>query len=308
MHGLLQGEKGEDKALEPTRRTWFGRLASLFRRSWDDALRQETEELLLGADVGVQATALLLDRVEARWRGERQKELLHLLRQEMIALLQKVAPRGQLWGRQGPWPRPAVVLVVGVNGTGKTTSIGKLAHLYTSQGMKVVLAAADTFRAAAIEQLRRWGERVGADVVAQREGADPAAVVYDAISAALARHADLVLVDTAGRLHTKSHLMEELRKVHRVVARRLPGAPHEVLLVLDATVGQNSIQQARVFTEAVGVTGVFLTKLDGGAKGGIAFAIVHDMELPILFLGTGEGPEDLAFFDAERFVDALLRP
>jgi fused signal recognition particle receptor len=203
---------------------------------------------------------------------------------------------------------PAVVLVVGVNGAGKTTSIGKLAHLYTSEGMKVVLAAADTFRAAAIEQLRRWGEMVGADVVAQREGADPAAVVYDAISAAVARHADLVLVDTAGRLHTKAHLMEELRKVQRVVARRLPGAPHEVLLVLDATIGQNSIQQARVFTEAVGVTGVFLAKLDGGAKGGVAFAIVHEMGLPILFLGTGEGPEDLAFFDAERFVDALLRP
>jgi fused signal recognition particle receptor len=308
MHRLLQGEKGRDKALEPTRRTWFGRLASLFQRSWDDALRQEAEELLLGADVGVQATALLLDRLEARWRGEKQKELLHLLRQEMVALLQKVSPRGQLWGREGPWPRPAVVLVVGVNGAGKTTSIGKLAHLYTSEGMKVVLAAADTFRAAAIEQLRRWGEMVGADVVAQREGADPAAVVYDAISAAVARHADLVLVDTAGRLHTKAHLMEELRKVQRVVARRLPGAPHEVLLVLDATIGQNSIQQARVFTEAVGVTGVFLAKLDGGAKGGVAFAIVHEMGLPILFLGTGEGPEDLAFFDPERFVDALLRP
>jgi len=309
MLGLFREGGEAHRALEPTRRTWFGRLGAIFRRGWDDALREEVEELLLGADVGVKATSLLLERLQERWRregGKGPQGVLGLLREELLRLLAEAVPRGQLWGSEGPWPQPAAVLVVGVNGTGKTTSIAKLAHLYRSQGLRVLLAAADTFRAAAIEQLRQWGERVGAEVVAHRPGADPAAVVFDALQAAQARGADLVLVDTAGRLHTKVNLMEELRKVCRVMEKQLPGAPHEVLLVLDATTGQNAVQQARHFTEAVGVTGVFLAKLDGSAKGGVVFAIVQELGLPVLFVGTGEGPEDVAPFQAAQFVDALL--
>jgi fused signal recognition particle receptor len=195
---------------------------------------------------------------------------------------------------------------VGVNGTGKTTSIAKLAHAYRQRGQKVVLAAADTFRAAAIDQLKQWGERVGVDVIAHQQGADPGAVVFDALTAAERRSADVVIIDTAGRLHTKAHLMEELRKVNRVIQRKFPDAPHEVLLVLDATTGQNALHQARYFTEAVGVTGILLAKLDGSAKGGVIFAVCDQLGLPVRFVGTGERPEDLAPFQPREFVEALL--
>ncbi|MBI1886738.1 MAG: signal recognition particle-docking protein FtsY [Chloroflexi bacterium] len=201
---------------------------------------------------------------------------------------------------------PAIVLVIGVNGTGKTTSIAKLAHAYRRQGKRVVLAAGDTFRAAAIDQLKQWGELVGAEVIGHKQGADPGAVVFDALTAAEKREADVVIIDTAGRLHTKVNLMEELRKVNRVIQRKFPDAPHEVLLVLDATTGQNALPQAKYFTEAVGVTGVLLAKLDGSAKGGVIFAVCDQLKLPVRFIGTGEKAEDLAPFEPAEFVEALL--
>jgi fused signal recognition particle receptor len=309
MLGLFGRGRRTQEAVERTQRTWFSRIGGLFQRGLDEPVWEELEETLLAADVGVATTMRLLERLRERVRREGIHDpqgALTALQRELVALLQVDSRRGQLWGREGPWPRPAVVLVVGVNGTGKTTSIGKLAHAYRSQGMRVLLAAGDTFRAAAIDQLREWGQRVGADVVAHQQGADPAAVVYDALAAAESRGADLVIIDTAGRLHTKTNLMEELRKVHRVIQRRIPEAPHEVLLVLDATTGQNALQQARYFTEAVGVTGVLLAKLDGTAKGGIVFAIAHELGLPVLFIGTGEGADDLEVFDPQEFVTSLF--
>jgi fused signal recognition particle receptor len=231
-----------------------------------------------------------------------------LLKDELFEILTTVSSKGALWGEeaQGSVPRPGVILVVGVNGTGKTTSIGKLAHLYTEEGEQVVLAAGDTFRAAAIDQIKMWGERVGAQVVAHKEGSDPGAVAFDAIGAAQSRNAAVAIIDTAGRLHTKFNLMEELRKVRRVIERRDPSAPHEVLLVLDATTGQNALIQAKAFTEAVDVTAIALTKLDGTSKGGIVFAVCDELAIPVRFVGTGEGEDDLSPFDAEAFIDALF--
>ena len=302
-----------DAAVERTRRTWFRRVSGLFERSRiDDDLWDELEELLIGADVGVATTELILGTVKERVRREGVKDpqqARDILRDELCAILQVGQDRGVLWRNGGgatTQPHPAVVLVVGVNGTGKTTSIAKLAHAYRQEGQRVLLAAADTFRAAAIDQLRVWGERVGAEVIAHRPGADPGAVVFDALSAAQARNVDLVIVDTAGRLHTKVNLMEELRKVVRVMQRKDPTAPHEVLLVLDATTGQNGLAQARAFTEAVGVTGVFLAKLDGTAKGGIVFAICSELGIPIRFVGTGERADAMMPFSPEGFVDALF--
>jgi fused signal recognition particle receptor len=217
--------------------------------------------------------------------------------------------RGERTGGEAQGTRvakPAIILVVGVNGTGKTTSIGKLAHTYKQAGQKVLLAAADTFRAAAIDQLKQWGELAGVDVIAHQQGADPGAVVFDSIQAAEARAADVLIIDTAGRLHTKFHLMEELRKVNRIIQRKDPTAPHEVLLVLDATSGQNALHQAKYFTEAVGVTGILLAKLDGTAKGGVIFAVCHQLGVPVRFIGTGEKASDLAPFEPKRFVDALF--
>ena len=211
-------------------------------------------------------------------------------------------PEPVLSGVEGP----AIILVVGVNGTGKTTSIGPLAHAYKQAGQKVLLAAADTFRAAAIDQLKQWGELAGVDVIAHQQGADPGAVVFDAIQAAEAREADLLIIDTAGRLHTKFHLMEELRKVNRIIQRKDATAPHEVLLVLDATSGQNALHQAKYFTEAVGVTGILLAKLDGTAKGGVIFAVCDQLGVPVRFIGTGEKASDLAPFEPKQFVDALF--
>jgi fused signal recognition particle receptor len=234
-------------------------------------------------------------------------EVREALRDEMVSLLERPVATGTVWsdGDSQP-PRPLVLLVVGVNGTGKTTSIGKLAHTYKADGEEVILAAADTFRAAAIDQLKDWAESVGVQVVAHQQGADPGAVVFDAVEAASARDADVVIVDTAGRLHNKKHLMDELAKIKRIIQRKYPDAPHEVLLVLDAATGQNGLQQARTFSELVGVTSVFLTKLDGSSKGGIVFAVVDELGIPIRFVGTGEKPDDLAPFEPQGFVDALL--
>lgn len=254
------------------------------------------EDALIAADVGLSATGRILEAV----RDEGSGSVRDRVSREMVRLLTDAPPPPDADGR------PHVVLIVGVNGTGKTTTAGKLACLYRRQGQGVIVCAADTFRAAAVEQLAVWAERAGADFVRAHAGADPAAVAFDAVSAARARGRDVVLIDTAGRLHTRANLMAELDKIRRVVAREVPGAPHEVLLVLDATVGQNGLVQARQFMGAAGVNGIVLTKLDGTAKGGIAVAIAADLKLPIRYVGVGEGPDDLLPFDAAAYVDALF--
>ncbi len=263
---------------------------------------EELEELLLRADLGVETTGGFIETVREQARRGRlgtQDVREALARQLREALAGAAAPLALD-------ARPAVLLVLGVNGSGKTTTCGKLAWSLREDGREVLLAAADTFRAAAIEQLERWGERVGAPVVKQGPGADPSAVAFDAVKAAQARRADVLIVDTAGRLHTKTNLMQELGKVKRVIGRQLPGAPHETLLVLDATTGQNGLAQARLFHEAVGLTGLVLTKLDGTAKGGIVVRIARELGLPIKLVGTGERPDDLAPFDPDAFVAALV--
>jgi fused signal recognition particle receptor len=296
------------RGLHKTRAGITEKLASLVlgRRAIDADLLEEIETILLTADVGVEATrdivARLTAQVARRELGDAEA-LYRALREDMVAVLQPAAvPLTVPPGHPGTF----VVLVVGVNGSGKTTTIGKLAHRLRAEGRSVLLAAGDTFRAAAVEQLQHWGERVGVPVIAQRTGADSASVVYDALQAARARNAEVLLADTAGRLHTREPLMEELRKVRRVLGKVDPGAPHEVLLVLDAGTGQNALAQARHFQDAVQVTGLALTKLDGTAKGGIVFAIARELGLPIRFIGVGEDLEDLRPFDAEAFVDALL--
>jgi fused signal recognition particle receptor len=264
----------------------------------DDASWERLEEALIAADVGVPATAELVQRLEARGGDG---DLAAGLQEEIARMLGEP-------GRLELQASPSVILVVGVNGTGKTTTIGKLAAKLSEHGRSVVVAAADTFRAAAEEQLEIWASRAGADFVGSERGGDPAAVAFDAIGAAQARDRDVVVVDTAGRLHTQTNLMEELAKVRRVIGQRLEGAPHETLLVIDATTGQNGLQQARLFGQAVEVTGVALTKLDGSAKGGIAVAIAHELGLPVKLIGIGESLDDLRPFDSEDFARALVGP
>jgi len=301
MFGRSQKLKG---SLTRARRSFFGRITELLGVSeLTDELWEELEELLIQADVGVTTTIDLVGSLRERAAREHIRKaaaVKALLREELIRILERNASNEV-------YAEPLMVtLVVGANGTGKTTSIAKLAHYHRERGRKVILAAADTFRAAAIDQLKIWGERVGCDVIAHRPGADPGAVVYDAIGAAQARGADVLIVDTAGRLHTQYNLMQELRKIRRVAAKLIPQAPHQTLLVLDATTGQNALAQARYFKEAVDVTGIFLAKLDGTAKGGIVFAIVKELGIPIRYVGTGQGLEDMAEFDAEEFVEGLL--
>ena len=274
------------------------------RKEIDAALLEELEATLLAADIGVRTTNEILERirqqVDRRLLADAQ-ELRALIREHLIEVLRAtVRPLVRVT------EPPAVILVVGVNGTGKTTTIGKLAHLFKSEGRSVLLCAADTFRAAAIEQLEIWGRRVGCDVIRQKPGADPSAVLYDAIQAARARGADYLIADTAGRLHTKSNLMAELEKMRRTAGRLVPDAPHETLLVMDATTGQNGLEQARRFTSTAGVTGIVLTKMDGTAKGGVVVPIARELGLPIRYLGLGEKPEDLVPFEAESFVASLL--
>ena len=267
-------------------------------------LLEELEETLLIADVGMQTTSFILDdlkREVSQNRIRENKEVLEQLKQRMIHVLSQ---------NQKPLPysehQPFVILVVGVNGSGKTTTIGKLARHWKQEGKKILLAAGDTFRAAAIDQLQVWADRSDIPCISQKSGADPSAVAYDAVQAGLARGMDIVLIDTAGRLQTNTNLMEELKKIKRVIGIILPGAPHETLLVLDATIGQNSISQARLFNEALEVDGLVMTKLDGTAKGGVLFNITDDLKLPIRFVGVGEKPEDLQEFNPETFVEALI--
>jgi fused signal recognition particle receptor len=267
-------------------------------RPLDVETMEALEELLISADVGVAASDEIIRRVKARSRNGHG--LRDLVKEEIRAIFdavdQPVAASAT----------PSVTLMVGVNGTGKTTTVGKLANLLKAGGRQPLICAADTFRAAAVEQLEIWAQRAGVDIVRAREGADPAAVVFDAIASAKTRKRDVVIVDTAGRLHTRVNLMNELEKIRRVASREVPGAPHEVLLVLDATVGQNGLAQAREFTSAVGVNGIVLTKLDGTAKGGVAAAIAHDLKLPIRYVGVGEGIDDLVPFSAQEYVDGLF--
>ena len=257
------------------------------------------EELLIMADVGVAATDEIVDAV--RNRARRGESLRDLVKEEILRIFKEV-PDTVVNGS-----RPHVTLIVGVNGTGKTTTVGKLANQIKASGRKPLICAADTFRAAAVDQLQIWADRAGVDIVRAREGSDPASVVFDALAASKARGRDDVLVDTAGRLHTRTNLMNELDKIRRVAEREVPGAPHEVLLVLDATVGQNGVAQAREFTNVAGVNGIVLTKLDGTAKGGVAVAIAHDLKLPIRYVGVGEGIDDLLPFSAPDYVEALFQ-
>ena len=305
---LRRREKKTEESLKRTKQGFFRRIVGVFNTpKIDEEFWETLEEVLISADVGVKTSTRIAETLRERVKSERlgnPEDIRAALREEMAAILSKATgDREFLSSVNGG---PGVVLVVGVNGGGKTTSIGKMAHAYCAEGQSVVLAAADTFRAAAIEQLEVWGERSGAHVVAHQQGADPGAVAFDALSSARNRKADLVLVDTAGRLHTKYNLMQELQKIKRVVSRFDPTAPHEVVLVLDAVIGQNAVAQAREFIEAAGVTAIFLAKLDGSAKGGVVLSICDELGIPIRFIGTGEGPDDMAPFDAEEFVSALL--
>ncbi|TRZ95746.1 MAG: signal recognition particle-docking protein FtsY [Dehalococcoidia bacterium] len=293
-----------EQGVRRSREAWFGRICRLFDRTtvaeetWD-----ELEELLISADVGVATTHKLIGRVKQRVREEKLNEgsqIRSALKEEMVGLL-RVDVESRAVSKQDSC---RLILVVGVNGSGKTTSIAKLAHDFKNEGKRVILAAADTFRAAAVDQLKHWGERVGVEVVAHQPGGDPGAVVFDALQAAQARQAQVVIIDTAGRLHTKFNLMEELKKIKRVAIRY--NLSQEVLLVIDATTGQNGLAQARHFTEAVGVSEVFLAKLDGTAKGGIVLAICDELGIPIAYIGTGEQLDDIAPFDADAFVEAIF--
>ncbi len=292
--------------LQKTRETLSASLKGLFAigRRLDQDLLDELEEKLIAADMGPATTERLLDDVKAGYKSKAFTDpqgLYAFLKDRIQKLLE--GGRGDL--RMAPAP-PTVILVVGVNGSGKTTSIAKLGSLLTKEGMKVLLAAGDTFRAAAVEQLEIWSRRIGVDVVKAQTGADPAAVAFDAAGAAIARRVDVLIVDTAGRLHTKENLMAELGKIQRVLRKRVPGAPHEVLLVLDATTGQNAIAQAKTFREAVDVTGLFLAKLDGTAKGGVVIGIQDEVGLPVKFVGLGETTDDIERFDPVSFAEALF--
>jgi fused signal recognition particle receptor len=312
MVRLFGRRRRTEDAMRRTRETWFGRIGRLFQagdgdeRAWDDL-----EEALISADVGVTATQAVIlrtrERLQKQGASTNGNRVLEAIKGEMSALLdQREGAVSSMVEPGGQRPKPLVVLVVGVNGSGKTTSIAKLAHYFKEHGDRVILGAADTFRAAAIEQLQVWGKRLDAEVVAHQSGGDSAAVAFDAVQAAQARGADVVVIDTAGRLHTKSNLMEELKKVRRVVQRLDDSAPHLTLLVLDAMTGQNGLAQARAFVDAVACDGIFLAKLDGTARGGIAFAIEQELGLPVLFIGTGEGAEDMSPFDPDQFVEALF--
>jgi len=296
------------EGLQKTTNAFAEKMDDLLRRhkKIDEQFYEELEEILIGADVGVTVVMDLIDelRVEVKkHKIEDAAQLKPVLSEKLVALMDGDDPQVELkLNTEGL----TVILFVGVNGVGKTTTIGKLAHRLKSEGKSVLLAAGDTFRAGAIEQLEVWGQRVGIDVIKQQAGSDPAAVIFDAVQAAKQRQIDVLLCDTAGRLQNKTNLMEELNKIYRVIGREVPGAPHEVMLVVDATTGQNALSQAKLFGEKTGVTGLVLSKLDGTAKGGIAIAIRHELNIPVKFVGLGEKVDDLQPFDSEQFVHALF--
>ncbi|HIJ95400.1 MAG TPA: signal recognition particle-docking protein FtsY [Desulfuromonadales bacterium] len=293
--------------LQKTKEGLVGRIDTLLlgKKTIDADTFEELEEILITSDIGVKTTVELIRTLEQRLGRNELKDgeaLRSALKEEILARLTAHHLPLEMSSK-----KPFVMLVIGVNGVGKTTTIGKLASRFSASGSKVLLAAADTFRAAAAEQLIAWGSRSGVDVIRHKEGADPSAVVFDACKAAVAREVDILVVDTAGRLHTKVNLMEEMKKIRRVIDREIPGAPHETLLVLDAATGQNAISQTRLFKEAAGVTGLALTKLDGTAKGGIVVAVSHEFALPVRYIGVGESIEDLRDFDPQEFTDALFQ-
>jgi fused signal recognition particle receptor len=297
--GYLRRLKGQ---LSKTRKTFSDGFDKIFagKQGIDDALLEELEELLITSDIGVQTALTLMEKISASKISD-VDQLKSLLKDEILSILQPATPAPEK-SMSSPW----VIMVVGVNGTGKTTTIGKLAAKASASGKKVLIAAADTFRAAAIEQLMVWAERANADIVKHKEMADPSAVAFDAVEAASARGADMVLIDTAGRMHTKVNLMEELKKIKRTISKKIPDAPHEILLILDATTGQNALSQAQLFNDALGITALALTKLDGTAKGGIVISICNTLKIPLKYIGIGEKIEDLQKFDATQFVEALF--
>ncbi|HBT50869.1 MAG TPA: signal recognition particle-docking protein FtsY [Petrotoga sp.] len=288
--------------LSKARNTVFKNIKTIFSgKVLNDDVLEELEEILIMSDMGVEVSNKVLEELKSRYKKDNSyNDPLLLLRDILVENLQKDEVVNNFQ------QKPYVILIVGVNGSGKTTTTAKLAKMYSNQGKEVVLAAADTFRAAAIEQLKEWGNRLNTTVIAHQKGSDAAAVVYDAITHAKSKGKDVVLIDTAGRLHTKSNLMDELKKIKRVVGREVPGAPHETLLVLDGTTGQNGISQAKAFKEAIDITGIVVTKLDGTAKGGIAFAINHELNIPIKLVGFGEKEDDLQIFDPLSYCNALL--
>ncbi len=307
------GENGARKGLfrrfrerlSKTRTGLGGMLENVFSSSApvDEELLEELEEILITSDLGIEAATALLDKLRQKIKKKNLTQAADLREALKESLLEMFKAPGE---EQLPEEGPEVILIVGVNGVGKTTTIGKLAHRYIGQGKKVMLAAGDTFRAAAGEQLEIWAQRVGADIVRHQAGADPSAVIFDALEAALARGCDTVLVDTAGRLHTRVNLMEELKKIRRIMDRKVPGAPHQTILILDATTGQNALSQARIFNEATPLTGLIMTKLDGTAKGGIVASVSNLLDLPVFYVGLGEQMDDLREFDPEAFVQAVL--
>ncbi len=301
-----------EEGLEKTRTNFFGKLNRLVRGkdTIDDDVLDDLEEILVTSDVGVKTTLDIIELVQARVAQDKYvsaKELNAVIRDEIARLLLDHAPHQPADFAAPLAHKPHVIMVVGVNGVGKTTTIGKMAYRYTQAGRTVLLGAGDTFRAAAIEQLDIWAERAGVSVIKQKHGSDPAAVAFDTLESARRRDADVVIVDTAGRLHTKGGLMDELSKIKRVMNRQVEHAPHEVLLVLDASTGQNAIRQAQEFTRSVDVTGLVLTKLDGTAKGGIVIGISNEFQIPVKYIGVGEQVDDLQVFDRQRFVEALFK-
>ncbi|MGC1243926.1 MAG: signal recognition particle-docking protein FtsY [Chryseosolibacter sp.] len=315
MFGLFSKEKKEslDKGLEKTKESFFSKLgkAIVGKDKVDDEVLDSLEEILVTSDVGVETTLKIIDRIQARVARDKYMntaELNRILKEEVVALLsdgKDIAGRGDFDTPADK--RPYVIMVVGVNGVGKTTTIGKLSAQFKKRGKKVVLGAADTFRAAAVEQLKLWGQRVGVPVVARGMNTDPSAVAYDAIKEGVDQNADVVIIDTAGRLHTKVNLMNELSKIKRVMQKVIADAPHEVLLVLDGSTGQNAIIQAREFTKATDVTALTITKLDGTAKGGVVIGISDEFKIPVRYIGVGEKVDDLQVFDKEEFVDSLFK-
>lgn len=313
--GKLFGKKEKeslDQGLQKTKEGFLAKITKAIagKTSIDDEVLDNLEEALVGADVGIETTIQIIERIEKRAKTDKYlntAELNRILQEEIKAVLVDapedayksfIAPAGK---------KPYIVLVVGVNGVGKTTTIGKLAYHYKAAGMNVLLGAADTFRAAAVDQLTIWSERVGVPIVKQAMGSDPSAVAYDTVASAIAKGSDVVLIDTAGRLHNKLHLMEELSKIRRVIQKLIPDAPHEVMLVLDGSTGQNAVEQARQFTAATDVTALSITKLDGTAKGGVVLAIANQFKIPVKYIGVGEKIEDLILFDKDEFVDSLFK-
>ncbi|TAD84476.1 MAG: signal recognition particle-docking protein FtsY [Bacteroidetes bacterium] len=300
-----------DEGLSTTKQSFFSKITKAIagKSSIDDELLDDLEEALVAADVGIATTIAIIDAIKERVKKDKYlntSELNGILQAEMAALLVDAPDHLSAGFNLQGMPKPYVLLVVGVNGVGKTTTIGKLAHQFKQAGKSVLLGAADTFRAAAVEQLTLWSERVGVQIVKQPMGSDPASVAFDTLQSGLAKGADIIIIDTAGRLHNKVHLMDELTKIKRVMKKLMPEAPHEVLLVLDGSTGQNALEQARQFTAATEVTGLAITKLDGTAKGGIVLAVSHEMKIPVRYIGLGEKMTDLLVFDKANFVETLF--